>query len=392
MEDFQIRAEVTNKTYDTSTWGGWISAQAGKLLGGQSVVQLKATKGSNEVFAKVVEDTVQVSNQNEFEIMMNNHDFVPISTKEVYNRSDATDLKPQEVVFVKVDQLAMMGLKHAGKLKTFVANERTPIDLKIVQIKNNLSFQLSAKVFFDNIRSSLVDKWSEPVQPAVQNRAEQFVQNAPRIKLTSAQRKGLVSVRTGGSETIASDPEKRRDWTNAEGFVYELAQSGEPLSFDNLCEVNRLINGADNDEIGGGQVRDHPVQAGGRAGPSFPSNDDVEELLFGLLDEINEGCERGDNPVVLAAGAYQKLVSIHPFGDGNGRTCRLAMDYVLLRAGLPPPSLQGEEINLALFGKQKCEFLPKEESTTSAVEAVLAGVQRTYRSLDEGARDFAAGA
>jgi Fic family protein len=34
--------------------------------------------------------------------------------------------------------------------------------------------------------------------------------------------------------------------------------------------------------------------------------------------------------------AHAWLVAIHPFADGNGRTARLLMNLVLLRAGYPP--------------------------------------------------------
>ena len=41
-------------------------------------------------------------------------------------------------------------------------------------------------------------------------------------------------------------------------------------------------------------------------------------------------------PVALAAMAHHKLVEIHPFIDGNGRTARLVMNVILMRAGYPP--------------------------------------------------------
>ena len=40
-------------------------------------------------------------------------------------------------------------------------------------------------------------------------------------------------------------------------------------------------------------------------------------------------------PVALAALAQHKLVFIHPFIDGNGRTARLIMNLLLLRLGYP---------------------------------------------------------
>lgn len=37
-----------------------------------------------------------------------------------------------------------------------------------------------------------------------------------------------------------------------------------------------------------------------------------------------------------AALAHYKLVHIHPFSDGNGRTSRLLMNMILMQAGYPP--------------------------------------------------------
>ncbi len=41
------------------------------------------------------------------------------------------------------------------------------------------------------------------------------------------------------------------------------------------------------------------------------------------------------HPVTLAAEAHYRLVTIHPFVDGNGRTARLLMNMILLMKGYP---------------------------------------------------------
>jgi hypothetical protein len=42
------------------------------------------------------------------------------------------------------------------------------------------------------------------------------------------------------------------------------------------------------------------------------------------------------HPVAFAAEAHYRLVTIHPFIDGNGRTARLLMNLLLLQRGYPP--------------------------------------------------------
>ncbi len=42
------------------------------------------------------------------------------------------------------------------------------------------------------------------------------------------------------------------------------------------------------------------------------------------------------HPLVLAVLFHHKLEKIHPFYDGNGRTGRMAMNYILLERSLPP--------------------------------------------------------
>ena len=52
-------------------------------------------------------------------------------------------------------------------------------------------------------------------------------------------------------------------------------------------------------------------------------------------DWLNQSRDETD-PVVLAALAHHRLVAIHPFLDGNGRTARLVMNLLLIREGYPP--------------------------------------------------------
>jgi Fic family protein len=48
------------------------------------------------------------------------------------------------------------------------------------------------------------------------------------------------------------------------------------------------------------------------------------------------------HPVILAAEIHERLVSIHPFIDGNGRTARLLMNFILLKHGFTIAILKGD--------------------------------------------------
>ncbi len=47
------------------------------------------------------------------------------------------------------------------------------------------------------------------------------------------------------------------------------------------------------------------------------------------------------HPVILAAEMHERLVTIHPFIDGNGRTARLVMNLILLQNGYTIANLKG---------------------------------------------------
>lgn len=76
-----------------------------------------------------------------------------------------------------------------------------------------------------------------------------------------------------------------------------------------------------------GKIRDYDVWiSGSRHIPPKPIELDL--LLREFFDWYNQN-KKKIHPVQLAALAHFKFVSIHPFGDGNGRITRLLMNYVL---------------------------------------------------------------
>ncbi len=59
-------------------------------------------------------------------------------------------------------------------------------------------------------------------------------------------------------------------------------------------------------------------------------------------------------PILLASELHEQLATIHPFIDGNGRTARLVMNLILLKAGYPIANIQGNtEISLGVLQRTR---------------------------------------
>ena len=66
-----------------------------------------------------------------------------------------------------------------------------------------------------------------------------------------------------------------------------------------------------------------------------PNANKVSDYLDELIDFVNTN-PLELNDIELATIFHHKLVWIHPFFDGNGRTVRLSMNLLLMRCGFPP--------------------------------------------------------
>ena len=79
-----------------------------------------------------------------------------------------------------------------------------------------------------------------------------------------------------------------------------------------------------------------------------PSAEDIPQLMKHLTDQIHSS-RSTLHPIELAAMAHKRLVDIHPFVDGNGRTARLLMNLILVNAGYGvvsiPPIWRNDYIN-----------------------------------------------
>ncbi len=102
-----------------------------------------------------------------------------------------------------------------------------------------------------------------------------------------------------------------------------------------------------------GEYRKGNVSAGGHY---FVAYDKVPSLTNQLTEAITIQLEHAttiEEKLQLSFRAHYELVTIHPFYDGNGRTSRLMMNYVLERSGLPLCILYKEDKALYYEALQK---------------------------------------
>ena len=121
--------------------------------------------------------------------------------------------------------------------------------------------------------------------------------------------------------------------------VRELAGRGSPLTETDLRQLHHLVVRRSHPEIAGryaDQGRYVLTETGRR---TFPSPTEVPALMGDLARWLGVA---PDTPETAFA-AHRRLVDIHPFNDGNGRTARLLMNLILIRGGYPPVAVRPED-------------------------------------------------
>ncbi|WP_229212550.1 Fic family protein [Dyadobacter soli] len=116
-------------------------------------------------------------------------------------------------------------------------------------------------------------------------------------------------------------------------YLYGLVSPGYSMRSIDILSLHGLVLRSIEDDFAG-RVRNGGVRI---AGANFvpPNARKVPDMLDELIEFTNSN-PMGLNDVVLATIFHHRLVWIHPFFDGNGRTVRLAMNLLLMRAGFPP--------------------------------------------------------
>ncbi len=125
---------------------------------------------------------------------------------------------------------------------------------------------------------------------------------------------------------------------DAINFIKDIIDQETPLTEKVVLQLHQLILRGINGNYAGKYRNVQVVISGSSHEPpqAFLVPKQMEELF--LWYNTNKAVL---HPVTLAAEMHQKLVSIHPFIDGNGRTSRLIMNLILLKHGYVIANIKG---------------------------------------------------
>lgn len=81
----------------------------------------------------------------------------------------------------------------------------------------------------------------------------------------------------------------------------------------------------------------------------------IGSLMEEWLQAVKAGPESGQHPVEWAAQLHASFEFIRPFPDGNGRTGRLIMNYLLILTGHPPAIIHKHQRSRYLSALQRAQ-------------------------------------
>jgi Fic family protein len=154
-------------------------------------------------------------------------------------------------------------------------------------------------------------------------------------------------------------------------FVKELVEKDAKITESVLLQIHNLVlRGIDIENAG--KYRTVQVMIKGSKHtppPPFMVAKQMEDYFIWYNQN-----KKHLHPVVLAAEMHEKLVTIHPFIDGNGRTSRLLMNLILIQHGFVIANIKGdvrnrieyyealEKVQINENNDAFIEFICKEES------------------------------
>jgi Fic family protein len=155
--------------------------------------------------------------------------------------------------------------------------------------------------------------------------------------------------------TVAGKPLKDHleaiDHFEAIHYVRELARQPAPLTEMDVRNLHRLVVLRSRPDIAGRYADQGRYVLTDNGRYSFPSPAEVPALMGDFAAWLGAAADTPE----IAFTAHRRLVEIHPFNDGNGRTARLLMNLLLIRGGYPAVAVRLEDRPIYIAGLQQAQ-------------------------------------
>ncbi len=125
-------------------------------------------------------------------------------------------------------------------------------------------------------------------------------------------------------------------------YIKHLTEKNTVLNEREVLSIHNLILRGINPEDAGRYRRVQVMIKGSSHMPPQPFLVSKEMEDFFIWHETNKN---NLHPIILAAEMHERIVTIHPFIDGNGRTSRLIMNLILLQNGYVIANIKGDYDN-----------------------------------------------
>lgn len=231
-------------------------------------------------------------------------------------------------------------LEVAESRVEYLSNEKMPATIKIpVSIQKQL-----------NDLDNLKDRWvqQKPLQGIQLTKLNEYFRIKNTFESNRIEGNTLTYQETelvvNQGLTIGGKPMKDHleaiNHAEAVSYIYDIVKGKHDFDKRTLSDVHRLILKSI-DTKNAGRYRSVPVRISGSE--HLPPQPFLIEKLMEDYFLHYHMIKNSQHPVIVAAEMHERLVSIHPFIDGNGRTSRLMMNIILMKNGFPITYLKGDD-------------------------------------------------
>ena len=183
-----------------------------------------------------------------------------------------------------------------------------------------------------------------PIPPHVQQRLDSLniiraVRGTTGIEGTEFSEEEVAEILSSSTGSLDEAPNREeQEVRNSEALMLGVAERLKrspraPLTEGLIHSFHAtLTRNIDYEHNEPGRYRTYRVTVGRYVPPETGAA--VRKLMAEFIEWFNTGPPARWSPVVRAIVAHFYVVSIHPFGDGNGRTSRDVESYLLYQAGI----------------------------------------------------------